>query len=402
MKKLRAMSFLVAAGALMGAARANLLEPADIIPQSHIQFDSYGNFKDDTDLVFFLKQAAQEGAIPSDFHEVKKVELLSKELKESYGSDQLWLIECMNGNSHVLKKIKKDREFEEIDRLEQVRSAQRLQPYIYPNKRDNLQLILPSRYLMYNYGGRQHIMSLMPKAQGVRFQSIMEDFERNPDDQNLISFASKAYYDLGNAMAKFYSSLGTINQTISHKDFHHGNIFYESNGLISLIDNEFIAQTLAKADNIGSDLGYLFIVSPNLLERSYPGFMDSFKARQWYQIVLPSFLYGFMQMQEKQKWTKIFPALLELILAWENVQEADSFPIRGIVKEILKDMETQFTDQHKTELTKFQFAPEIYKKCEQFPRDCKSVASNLSISLSLCLLMPLALLVIYYEGRILG
>ncbi len=328
--------------------RAHSLNLHEIKPHHKIQFDDKGHFKEDKDLALFMEQAVNEGATPRSFDGIKRVKPLSKELKEAkYASEQLWLIECMNGYSFILKEIKHNKEpLEEIKRLERARTAHRLQPYVFPRSQDNLQLVFPSRYITYTYRKQQHIMALMPKAKGKRLQSLMEDFERSPDNQQVLKLACKVYYDLGATMAKFYKSFGTLDKTISHKDFHQGNIFYDRNGLISLIDNERMAQTLEEADDISSDLGYLFVTSPFILEWARGGFLKNFPAKKWYQIVLPSFIIGFMRAYEKHERADVFARLVELICAWESkVNENDSRPIRGIIREVLKNMETQLKER---------------------------------------------------------
>lgn len=325
----------------------------EIHPDKTIHFSHLGHFKTASDAVYLLTQAAKEGKIPEDFKQIQEVKILEKEIKSAkFATEQLLLVICKNGNSYILKEIKHDKEpLEEIKRLERARTSQRLHPYVYPNKKD-LQCIFPNSYLSYHHAGKKHILVIMPKAKGISMQSIMEKFKHNAHDENLIHIACKAYYDLGAAMAKFYKQFGSLDATVGHHDFHHGNIFYdEKSGLVTLIDNERIANTLETPSDISNDLGHLFITSPFIIEWSNGGFMHDFNWKRWYKMVLPSFIMGFIRTYPSNERKEVFNKLVTFIYKWNSkVKESDSREIRGIIKELVENLKTQFISENKTEL----------------------------------------------------
>ncbi len=348
MNKILGIALILLPAPLFCMNRSYVLEQHEIVPLPQIQFDDEGHFKEDKDLALFLVQAIQAGAIPKDFDGIKRIKRLSKELLEArYASEQLWLVDCMNDTSFILKEIKEEKEpLEEIKRLEQARTDSRLQPYVGPCSQENLQLIFPASCISYTQCQRKHIMTLLPKAQGLLLQSLMEDFEKSPNDPQVCKCACKAYYDLGAAMAKFYKNFGTLDATISHKDLHQGNIFYdESDGLISLIDNERIVQTLECTEDISCDLGFLFVTSPFILAWTYGDFLQRFPAKKWYEIVLPSFVIGFMRTYENRERAEVFSKLSTLLCRFNTtVNAGDSTSIRSIIEEILKDMYLRFQE----------------------------------------------------------
>ena len=361
MKKLILLSQLLATAPLFCMVNVQPLHLKEINPHRTIHFDRNGHFNDGKQVALFIEQAVHENAAPrclSEIHEVKK---LSKEAQEAkFSSEQLWKITCKEGSSFILKEIHHDKApLEEIKRLERGRTSQRLQQYVHPHERDNLQLIFPSSYLKYTFKGRDHVLVLMPQARGKSLQSLMEEFNHKSDDSGIIHKVSKAYYRLGAAMAEFYKKFGTLDKTVSHKDFHHGNIFYHhESGLISLIDNERIAPTLENGENISSDLGHLLVTSPFVLEWAHRGFLDQVDVKKWYQIVVPSFICGFIRTYKKEERVDIFKNLVQQICAWNsNVDKETSRTIRGIIKEVLisndknpQNMETQLVREGKSEL----------------------------------------------------
>jgi hypothetical protein len=326
-----------------------------------VHFDSNGHFASGADAISFLEKAAHEGKISDSFKDIKKAQVLAKEAKIArWATEQLFLIKCKNGNSYIVKEIKQDKNPRaEIDRLERARTSKPLQRYIHPNKTDSLRFVFPSSYVRYKHDGKEHILVIMTKARGKSLQSLMEKFRHNPHDNKLIALMGAAYYDLGMAMAKFYQKQGTLDSTVIHKDFHHGNIFYElEHRLVTLIDNERICKTLKKPSDISSDLSHLFVTSPFVIEWSNSGFLKDMDLKQWYTITLPSFIFGFMRAYPQQERTGIFEKLTSLLLKWNTaVKRDDSREIRGIIKEVLtmngknsQNLERQLLAEGKTEL----------------------------------------------------
>lgn len=349
------------------AVIANLtaMEQADVIVKvsgdASIKFDGKGHFANSSDAIKFLKKAAKKGKISHGFKKIQEAKALLKEAKTAkWATEQLFLVKCENGNSYIIKEIKQDKNpRDEIKRLERAHNARRMQPYIYPNKTDGLQFVFPTNYIQYTHNNKEHILVIMPKAKGKSLQSIMERFSNSPDDDKLVSLACAAYYDLGMAIAKFYQSQGTINSTLTHGDFHHGNIFYdEDSRLVTLIDNERLCKALKKPADISSDLSHLFVTSPFIMEWSNSGFMKTIDFKRWYKITLSSFIIGFIRVYPKQERLDIFKKLKDLLLKWNcAVKKDDSKEIRGIIKEVLiinekdgQNLEQQLFSECKTEL----------------------------------------------------
>ncbi len=325
-----------------------------------VRFSNKGHFLHHNDVTRFLKRAAQEGKISASFKEIQEARTLTKESAASWANEQLFLVKCANGGSYIVKEIKQDKDPRgEIERLERARKAACLQRYIYPKSKGSLQAIFPTDYVRYVHHNKEHILVIMPKAKGICMQSIMEKFKHDPYDQSVISLACKAYYDLGKAMAKFYQNHGTLNHTIIHNDLHHGNIFYDAKSrLVTLIDNERITNTIEHPSDISSDLSFLFVTSPFVIEWGKPGFIKGLDFNRWYKITLTSFILGFIRAYPNEQRPMIFNALKALLLTWNtNVRKEDSREIRTIITQILvmneknnQNLEYQFLIEGKSEL----------------------------------------------------
>ncbi len=302
-----------------------------------IHFDSEGHFYSNDDAVRFLGQAAKEGKVSKNFNTIKAVRKLSKESAEGLANEQLLLVKCQQ-DDYIIKEIRRDKDPRgEIARLEHARQAQSLQEYIHPKNKGKLQFIFPLSYLRYIYNDKEHILVVMPRAKGERLQSIMEKFKNNPYDRNVIALACRAYDDLGNAMGKFYQHQGNLDHTIVHNDFHHGNIMYDAKQhLITLVDNERISRSLNSPTDISSDLGYLFVTSPFVIEWAHPEFIKGLDVHRWYKISLTSFILGFMRAYPHEQRLDVFKKVMSLLLRWNvEVNKDASREMRGIIKEIL-------------------------------------------------------------------
>ncbi len=324
-----------------------------------VKLNAKGHFKDTKSVKNFLKKASQY-IINCPNPEVSK---MGKEAQIAhFGTAQLYKIRCSNGVSYILKEIKDTKKAparEEIKRLELLRGSKRLAPYINKTK-DNLRIILPSQYLSYTYKGKRHILVLMRTAHGLSLQDLMQKFKAMPDNKELQKALSNAFYQVGAAMAHFYTSVGTLRDTIQHRDFHTGNIFYDpQTGLVSLIDNERMATGgLCDTGDIRGDLGTLFVTSPFVLKWApqstfFKGFMakDGEIAKKWYSLCVPSFVLGFIRTFPKKERVSVFRYLKDRMLKWDSkVKKDESKSIRGLIKEQFKILETQLVKEDKTAL----------------------------------------------------
>ncbi len=273
-----------------------------------------------------------------------------------FGTSQLFAIEC-DGSSYIMKEIKDTRKkpaHEEIDRLELVRRSRRLREYLDQGK-DNLKLIVPCTYLSYrDQKNKRHIVVLLKKSHGISLQKLMQRFHANPKDKGLHAHICTAFYDLGASLARFYRSVGNgIEHTMTHRDLHGGNIFYDlQTGITTLIDNERMATGgLADPSSISRDLGSLFTTSPFVLAWADGDFLTYFAAKKWYSIIIPSFVCGFIRTYDKSKRKDIFKQLKKFTLEWQaNVDKDESRPLRGLIKEQFSLLERQLIDEKKSTL----------------------------------------------------
>ncbi|MGE0010398.1 MAG: ankyrin repeat and protein kinase domain-containing protein [Candidatus Babeliales bacterium] len=338
-----------------------------IEPSDKIQFaKETGHFKvDDKEgnsrsVKLFLEHAAQKGEAPESLKKIAKARSMLDVAKTAHwANEQLFMVTSENGNQYILKEIKYTmKPKEEIARLERAYNSLRLEPYIHPEKKNNLSLILARTYLKYNDGKRDHYLVLMSKAKGNSLQSVMEQV-KSQSSQAAMDLASQAYYDLGAAMARFYKQYGALNKTVIHKDLHAGNIFYDPKSrLVTLIDNEGFARSLEEPRSISEDLSKLFVLSPRIMERGNPDFFQGNKEllKRWYAVALTSFIFGFIRTYDKSEQLAIFMQLKNELMqriglddnATKFANQTGIFTI--IEKEILPQLEQKLIKEKKTPL----------------------------------------------------
>lgn len=334
------------------------IKQSDISPK--IKLDKKGFFVLDdkegnsSSVIHFLENAATQNKAPQSLKKIKKAVALNRETSK-YANDQLFLVINEKGKKYILKEIKPSmKPGEEIKRLDRAFFSLRLEPYIFPQDKDKLSLSLPRAYLSYIDSSKQkHTLVLMPKAKGDSLQSVMEKFKENPNAT--IDLACQAYYDLGRALAKFYQTYGPLDKTIVHGDLHAGNIFYDpKTGLTTLIDNERIAYSLEGRKDISKDLGHLAILSPCIVEYGKPEFLKKIDLKRWYNIILPSFIIGFIRAYPKEKRAEIFKKVKDSILKWgvdeRATNTAHKYGIDKIIKSVLYMLDEKLIKEGKTEL----------------------------------------------------
>lgn len=341
---------------LLGTIHASKPPKKDIHPinlDRSVTLTREGFFKGGKDVAQFLTLARDYVNCPRP-----EVTRMGEEAKIArFGTAQLFNITC-NGTAYILKEIRDTKESpakDEIERLELVRKSKRLAPYIYPQQKDKLQLIVPDKYLSYkDQRGKSHYIVLLKKSPGVTLQKLLQEFKKDPENKALHVTISKAFYDLGAAMARFYTSVEpSIDKTLTHRDFHGGNIFYdEASGQITLIDNERMAKHgLAELSDISTDLGTLFVATPFVLKWADPKFFEGFKAKEWYSIIVPSFILGFIRAYPKEQRRGIFKKLMDQTLTWNiKIHPDESRGLRSLIKEQLLILNRQLIDEGKPAL----------------------------------------------------
>ena len=325
------------------------IEVQEVTLPSWVSFDKQGHFSDTAGAKELFKRAARKyRALPLPM----SVKIMSREAQiAQFGTAQLYEVTGEDGKKYILKEIKwATKAKKEIERLERVRRSKRLAPYIGPKIKDNLQIIVPMAYVSYFHEGKEHILVIMRKAQGILLQRLMEKFKSNPHDETIQRTHAQAYYALGGVLADFYRTHGLLYKTIAHQDPHAGNIFYFEDGanrIITLIDNEHMAYSLDELRSISIDLGHLFATSPFVVQWAQPDFLETFDAKKWYSIIVPSFIVGFIGRYPKNERIAVFKELQELMLAWDpKVIKDTSEHMRGLIKEQLYLLEQQLITEH--------------------------------------------------------
>ncbi len=343
--------------ASLGAMEKGTIKRVEL-PKS-VKLDKNGHFSDGAGAMELFRRAAHGNQALGKPKSAKK---MTKEAHAArFATAQLFKVKCEDGKSYILKEIKGSKEAkEEIKRLERVRTSKRLAPYIGQKVKDNLQINVPLAYVSYNHKGKDHILVIMRKAKGISLQGLMEQFQKNPHDTTVQKIHAKAYYDLGAALAVFYSTFThpenhcSFFTTLVHGDMHNGNIFYhedDTGHVVTLIDNERMAKSLDKDGSISVDLGFLFVTSPFVMEWSHSGFLKDFDAKRWYSIVIPSFFLGFIRKFPKDERAGWFQHFKGFLLEWDSkVNEDDSRHLRGLIKEQLLLLEQQLVAEGKTAL----------------------------------------------------
>lgn len=192
-------------------------------------------------------------------------------------------------------------------------------------------IALPVGYLAYNDTNRNHILSVMPLAQGKVLCETITDFSKNQSDINKANL-KKAYKVLGTEMSNFYARFrekvpgSALGKSIPHGDFHCFNIFYDANaGHVTLIDNETMADALSNKSIPADDILKLFL---GLFSTSEPAerkdVIKGIDLKLWHELALGSYIEGFLsayaaaeQKQALQDLKKIFNS--DLRPSWMNI-----------------------------------------------------------------------------------
>ena len=198
-----------------------------------IKFNADGTLNEDT-VKELLVEAYQENKLKdSNFKDTSCLSIKNIFTKKAGGeSAQLFSItsNCLNKpTDYILKEMKPG--LEEVKNLEKVNLISNLAPYKYPKIIPGFpSIILPIAYMSYNYSGKNHYLSLMLKAPGVRLSSLVGRYKNHTIDK---ADVEQAYYQTGFAFSKFHQI------AFNQGDAHEGNIFYDkSTNQIIFIDNE--------------------------------------------------------------------------------------------------------------------------------------------------------------------
>jgi len=227
------------------------------------------------------------------------IKILTEELEGApWGTTQLFLVQSPE-KSFIVKGMKEWQK--KIADLVHGTQVPGIKPYLYPHLQNNKypQFLFPINYLSYDDpNGHKQYVSLMPKASGYSLASLMKAFAQHPGDKRVIKQVVQAYFDTGAVMACFYRA---TNGTITHGDFHHGNIFYKpETRQVTLIDNERVATSSVQANNISQDSAFLLMKSLYVAQWTQPDLVKSLvgnsRIHEWYALYLPSFIAGYISV----------------------------------------------------------------------------------------------------------
>lgn len=196
-------------------------------------------------------------------------------------------------------------------------------------------IALPVGYLAYNDGNINHILTVMPLAQGKVLCETITEFSKNQSDTNKENL-KKAYKVLGTQMSHMYKRFmdqvpgSALGKSIPHGDFHCFNIFYDANaaGHLTLIDNETMADALTNKSVPADDILKLFL---GLFSTSEPAerkdVIKGVDLKLWHELALASYIEGFLsayaaaeQKQALADLQKIFNS--DLKPSWMNIDAA--------------------------------------------------------------------------------
>lgn len=219
------------------------------------------------------------------------------ELIDHYVIQPVFLLNSQHG-SYIIRELTFGQE--KVARLTCGQCTKPLQPFIHPNYQDCLPcFIFPICYLGYQAKGSEHILAIMPQANGKQLSEYMIAFKKNPDEENL-NHARRAYYALGRSWARLqqmfmkHDDSTVIGESLTHGDFHHYHIFFdEASDKVSVIDNEYLAYYFTYQRNATADITNFFdeTLGPSLTK---PEFYHGFQKETWLKATLRAFIAGYL------------------------------------------------------------------------------------------------------------
>ena len=239
---------------------------------------SHGRFTDNG-LKQFLARAYKSGKLLEaafsnpDELQVTDLALEWKLLTRGGGMSTKQLFSVKNtrtGQEFIVKEMAKKKK-EAFD-LAAASRYKPLQGYLYPNYTQGYPiLVLPIACLEYRARGHSaHYVTVMHKAPGVEFLSIIMDYLNNPSDTNKTRLQN-AYVVLAVTLANFHKrfmrnkkgqldSSSLLGKTLVHGDPHAKNILFdEANSKLYWIDLERLGKSIFRPVTPAIDLGYVML-----------------------------------------------------------------------------------------------------------------------------------------------
>jgi hypothetical protein len=239
-----------------------------------------------------------------------------------YNTDGIYEIKstCEKGKekSYFLKEIKSESQEKEIERLIAGSQSHEFSSTYINKPESKLNFVYPLAFInIKDKSGKEHFLSLMPKAEGTYLVELIKDFKAYKDNPELRDRICSSYYNLGKQMSKFYKKTkqpekeGEPSKHYSkrHGDLHAGNIFIDKDGYVSLIDNETVVDSFRGDKDICKDIAFLFLKSFFLLKWTLGEVVRGYPYQEFFEISLPAFIGGYLSQYPRREAIKQFEVI---------------------------------------------------------------------------------------------
>lgn len=263
-----------------------------------------------------LVQGYKEGKLRDpNFSSISCLDAKNILSEKGTGTDQLFSItsNCLGKeNDFILKDLLKGSS--EIIELQKTSLIPRLNNYIYPkNVLRFPSFVFPFAYISYNFGGKEHYLSLMMKASGVPLSLLTKEYKNNSINKSDVELA---YYKTGFAFSNFHQKFmknfkqlakpgQLLNLTYVQGDAHQSNIFYDKDtNRVIFIDNEKFSSQKNPFEDIEVFIFRSLIFIPPAL------FVDQKFLHDWIFLSTLSFLKGYIEAYKINDRIKILEELM--------------------------------------------------------------------------------------------
>lgn len=257
-------------------------------------------------LLEFLVQAYTEEKLPfiefSNINCLKAINLYKGGGATGFQTSQLFLVTSTcnpqgPAEQFIVKGIAKG--LEEARRLERLKNYPGIAPLISPRVVPGFpSLSIPIAYFVYPYQNTQHYISKMPLAPGKQFVDYIEEYKKNPTEQNKERLA-RAFQILGKELANFQNRFmqpvagKIIGKTIVHSDLHWLNMFYDENaGHFTFIDNETMESSLDNRRDAYIDIVQVFFFAQ--LDGLFAQWLQGINQNEFYYMAVTNFVEGYV------------------------------------------------------------------------------------------------------------
>lgn len=314
----------------------------DIIKLDVSALDRNGNLTEGS-IKNLLTQAYSDGRISNPAFQYADA-LTVKDIKQTHQghyTEQLFWIEssCAQAGEHqfILKGIV---DTEEIGSLLIGSRYEHFEPIIHPHTQEGFpQILFPIAYFSYqDQNKKKRSLSLMHVASGNQVKSYLIKFAQSNEEEREKMHAqiSQAYFEVGAQMARFYKRYAISNPRfflmgIRHGDFHPGNIFFDpATKQVTLIDNNRIATSIGKPENVCRDFVWLLVrtkpISVPMTDRVY---------EEWFMASAPSLIMGLLSIYSAADQIRVLEEIEKTIETYEKSENKKMRYKVGVVYQAL-------------------------------------------------------------------